>query len=140
MSNPNAEASLERVSEKIESVVLGFKWLYVPPLVLFSVLNFSTARSIDKFAQIFTDALPGKPLSLLTTFLIHSSSFLTALALLWPVLGVLTLRYGKRVRNWVIVVNVILLLMGLQIALTWVGCITPMIDDDGGHMSDQSSR
>ena len=139
MSDPNAECTLERVSDTIESVVLGFKWLYVPPLVLFSVLNFATSRAIDTFAKIFAEALPGKPLSLLTNFLIHSSWFLTVLTLLWPFLGVLTLHYGKRVRNWVIVVNVILLLMILQITLTWVGCITPMIDDDGGHMSDQSS-
>jgi hypothetical protein len=43
------------------------------------------------------------------------------------------------VRYWVIVSVVILLLIGLQVVFTWIGCISPMIDMPEG-ISDQGTK
>ena len=120
-------------------MVIGLKWMFVLLILLFSVPNFATSLMIPKFNQIFQDALPGKPLPLLTIALTHFSTFFTVLTVALPVLGILNICYGKKLRAWVIGSVVILLFIGLQVVFTWIGCITPMIDMPTG-VSDAPSK
>jgi len=133
MSNP--DPSISQLSAKIDDVILGIKWMFSLVIVSSSIPNFCTSLPIGIFAELFRDALPGKPLPLLTLAVIHSSTFLLILTLVWPVIGVLSILYSKRVSVWMISSFVIICLIGLQIFFTWVACFLPFLPIVNG-MSD----
>ena len=126
MNDPAPEPSIAQLSAKIDDAILGLKWMFSLLILLVAIPNILLSLSIDHFAQIFADALPGKPLPLLTVAIIHTSIFLRILALAWPVLGILSIVYGTRVRNWIIVSTVAFFLIALQMSLTWLACFIPM--------------
>jgi hypothetical protein len=126
MNEPASVSSVRELSTKIDGMVLGLKWMVSLLIVLLSIPNLFAACSIGHFDLIFRDALPGKPLPGLTVLLINGSSFFIFLSLFWPVVGVLSVFFGRQPRSWIIGAACIEFLIGLQITLTWIGCFTPM--------------
>ena len=103
-----------------------------------SIPNFFVSLCIDHFAQIFKDALPGKPLPDLTNFLIHDSSCLLVSTFCWPLIGILLLTFGQKPWVW-IAVSLILGLITFQISTTVWGLYMPMISGTTG-MSDSPAH
>jgi hypothetical protein len=126
MNEPATESSIQEISAKVDAVLLGLRYLFLSLIALASILNLWAAISIKTFAEIFRDALPGKPLPLLSSFVVHGSSFLVLLAFVWPVIGLFTHKVGKKPIVWIMISVAILFLIGVQIILTWIGCFTPM--------------
>jgi type II secretory pathway component PulF len=137
MNDP--DPSISQLSAKIDDVILGIKWMFSLFLLVISIPNSFASLSIHHFAEIFRDALPGKPLPLLTVAVISHSTFLNLLALTLPVVGILTIIYSKRVRNWAIGATVIAFFIGLQLCLTQMALFMPLTDLYTG-MSDTTAK
>jgi hypothetical protein len=111
-------------------------WLGVSLVIL---LFFSAACVVlmlfivPKFEQIYQDALPGKPLPLVTLFIILHRIAITLFDLAWPILGIYLFRVQK---NYAILwINVGILFFFLQIGITVIALFMPMIGIEVG-MSD----
>ena len=126
MNDPAPEPSIAQLNGKIDDVVLGFRWMLAGFLLLISIPNICLSLTIEHFAQILREELPGKSLTLLTMTMMSCPAFLRVLTVVWPVLGILNLCYAKQIRNWAIGSAILAFLIGLQSVLTWMVCILPM--------------
>ena len=133
MNDP--DPSISQLSAKINDVILGIKWMFSLVILFSSIPNFCTSLPIGIFAELFRYSLPGKPLPLLTLAVIHYSTFLLILTLVWPVIGILNIFYSRRASVWMVSSSVIICLIGLQIFFTWVACFLPFLPIVNG-MSD----
>jgi hypothetical protein len=139
MSDVSVEAKIGELSAKVDDTVLGLKWMFSLLLIVISIPNFFASLAIHHFAEIFRDALPGKPLPLLTVAVISNPIFLHLLALVWPLVGILNIVYSKRIRNWAIGTALIAFFIVLQLYLTQMALFMPMTDLITG-MSDTPSK
>jgi len=127
MNAAATEPSVSQLSARIDDVILGMKWMFALFLIVISVPNLIAALTIPRFAMIFQDALPGKPLPLLTLFMIAHSGLLQLLALAWPIAGVTFIFREKRVRVWTVAAALIAGGIGLQLLLTQTALFMPMV-------------
>jgi len=127
MSDTSVEAKISELSAKVDSLIFGYKVGALALLFLASLFNVGDTFSISHFRQIFQDALPGKPLPLLTNFLLEFQTLVTCLAVLWPALGLLSVFIFKKVSTTIIVITGLLIVVILQLALTWLGLFMPMV-------------
>ena len=88
---------------------------------------------VPKFAQIFRDALPGKPLPGVTLLFIRHHFLFVLLALAWPIVGVILHRTQNRYASRWIIGGIGLFI--LLTALTIFAMFTPMVAINEG-MSD----
>jgi type II secretory pathway component PulF len=95
---------------------------------------FLTLFAIPKFEQIFADALPGKPLPLLTTFFISARMGFALINLGWPILG--TYLFTKKAPGTVLWINLGILWSILQFGLTVFALFLPMTSDGITGMSE----
>ena len=133
------EPSISQLSAKIDDVVLGIKWFFSLFLLVISIPNIIATFSIHHFDEIFRDALPGKPLPLLTIAVISHATLLHLIALVLPIVGILMIIYSKGIRTWAIGAAVIAFFISLQLFLTQTALIMPMADLMEG-MSDTSAK
>ena len=133
------EPSISQLSAKIDDVVLGIKWFFSLFLLVISIPNIIATFSIHHFDEIFRDALPGKPLPLLTVAVITFPNLHHLLALILPFVGIIMIIYLRRIRTWAIGAAIIAFLIGLQICLTQMAFIMPMTDLMEG-MSDTNAK
>jgi uncharacterized membrane protein len=139
MSDVIAEPKIDELSAKVDDMVLGLKWMFSLLLIVISIPNFFASLAIHHFTEIFREALPGKPLPLLTVAVISHPTFHHLLALVCPVVGILNIIYSKRIRNWVIGTALIAFFIGLQLCLTQMALFMPMTDLLTG-MSDTTTK
>ena len=139
MSALETEPSVRQLAKSVDELVSGMKWLLEALLLLASIPNFFVALSIPHYRQIFQDALPGKPLPLMTEILINHPIFFLLLTLALPIAGVVIISRGKRVRNWAIAGTLLIRAVGAQLALTQFAMFAPMTDLFTG-MSDQGAH
>ena len=139
MSDSKPEPTVAELAQNVGELVSGMKWLLEALLLLASIPNFFVTLSIPRYRQIFQDALPGKPLPLMTEILINHPTFFLLLTLALPIAGVVIISRGKRARNWVAAGTLLILAVGAQLALTQFAMFAPMTDlftgmsDQGGH-------
>jgi len=131
------EERINELSDKINSLILGYKFAALALLFLFSLLNMSATLSISKFRQIFQDALgPDHPLPLLTSFFLEFQTLVTCLVFLWPTLGILAVFRFRKISHTTIAITCLLMVVIAQLALTWFSLFAPMTSLVEG-MSDQ---
>jgi len=127
MTELDYEKRIEDLSIKVNWLILGYKIGITFLLVLSSLLNLGVAFTIPKFQQIFKDALgPDHPLPILTDCVIFGGSFLPLLALLWPILGIVSTWVSKKVYVTVTVPLFLLTLIVAQFVVTWISLFLPM--------------
>jgi len=136
MEAHDLEAKVGELSAKVDAVALGYKIGALSLLILFSIVNLGDAFSIAKFQQIYREALPGKPVPLLTEGILQFQALLICLVFIWPILGTAATFTIKRFPMLAIVLTALLSLVALQIVLTWLGLFLPMFDLST-DMSDQ---
>ena len=139
MNEPDSQASLQHLSEKIDALVLGIKYLLLILIILASLLNFWMARSIGTFAQIFTHVLPGEPLPLISYWVVRCATPLTLVTLVLPLLAFFVLAKVEKPVVWVTISMVILFIIGLQFYLTWIGCFTPLLSGVVGNPTSSTN-
>jgi hypothetical protein len=81
---------------------------------------------VPKFAQIFQDALPGKPLPGITLFMIEARIPLALIALAWPIAGIIAVWQRHRAAPWI--VNLGLLFLFTLIPITVIALYMPLTD------------
>ena len=131
VTDESVEEKLGKLSAKVDSLILGFKVGGLAILIAFSLFNLMDSFAISRFRNIFADALPGAPLPALTVFFLNNQSFLTCLAVLWPVLGLVVLRIFKRTSVVLVMLTCFLILVILQIVLNWTALFTPLVNLTG---------
>jgi hypothetical protein len=137
VSETKPEPSVAELAQNVSELVSGMKWLLEALLLLASIPNFFVTLNIPRYRQIFQDALPGKPLPLLTEILINHSTFFLLLTLAFPIAGVVIISRGKRARNWLVAGTLLIIAVGAQLALTQFAMFAPMTDLFTG-ISDQT--
>ena len=90
---------------------------------------------VPKFAQIFMDALPGKPLPLATLMFIGHHFLFALVALAWPIVGAVLLRKRNYYASYWIIGGIVLFI--LLAGLTIIAMFMPMIGLVNG-MADAS--
>ena len=91
------EEQVRHLSRKFDALFLGVKIFLLLLLLTFSVGGILSTLSIDKYQQIFADALPGKPLPGLTLLVLFLKPYLFCLAFFWPVMGIFAATLRKNV-------------------------------------------
>ena len=127
MSATAPEPLVAQLSEKVDEVVFALKCLFALALIVLSVPNFCVSMGISKFQRIFQDALPGKPLPLLTLSVINHPLLHHIVVLVLPLIGILVLVQARRIRTCTIVTAVLVCVIGAQLFLTWIAMFMPMI-------------
>jgi len=128
MSDWSTEDKLIELSAKVHSLTLGYKIFVLAALLLCSLLNLGAALSISSFDQIFKDALgPDHPLPLLTRIVLAGRIPLICFALLGPALGLLAAAKLKKIFHFVIVITFLLMVVIVQLTVTWISLFMPMI-------------
>jgi hypothetical protein len=103
-------------------------WPKVSLVILYviSATNFiAMIFVVPKFEQIFTEALPGKPLPSVTLFIFTFRIGLALLALTWPIIGTFLLKKQKPYAIWYI--NISTIWNFFQIGITTVALFMPMV-------------
>lgn len=126
MSDPTPEPSVAQLSAKMNDVIFAIKVALCLLLLSTSVSNILASQEIETYRQIFRDALPGKPLPMMTLVVFSASFLLRVLAFAWPVAGITIVILSKRPRYWIIAASIFLVLIGLQSIITWVSFLLPM--------------
>jgi len=90
--------------------------------------------AVPKFEQIFADALPGRPLPLLTSFFISARMGLAFINLAWPILG--TYLFVKKAPSTALWINLGIFWSFLQFGLTVFALFLPMASDGITGMSE----
>ena len=123
----SSNAKLNELSAKIDSLILACKissWILLLFVSLIGVGQFFT---IKKFQQLYADALPGKPLPLLTEWIISAPFLVVCLACLWPVLGFIAVLVPKRISTTALIMVGLLILAFLQIIMIGIALYMPMV-------------
>ena len=128
MGESNSQPSNAELLARINGLLIGLKWMVAFLMILGSLLNFFATYKISYFEQLITNTLPGRALPDLTLWLINNSRVLLYLTVFWPIVGVLLLAFPKSPRIWMIGMGCVLFFIGLQIALTCIGCFSPLLD------------
>ncbi len=127
MTTPKPEPAVAELAAIVTELKVGMKWFLGLFLVVVSVPNFIATLTIPEFRQIFQDALPGKPLPEITLLFIGGYWFFQILSLALPIMGLLFVVRGKRVRNWTIGGVLVIFAIGLQLMLTECAMFLPMV-------------
>ncbi len=125
--NDKPEPSVAELAAIVAELKVGMKWFLGLFLVVMSVPNVIATFAIPEFRQIFQDALPGKPLPEITLLLIGGYWFFQLLSLAWPIVGLIVIVRGKRIRNWTIGGVLLIFAIGLQLMLTECAMFLPMV-------------
>jgi len=121
------EDQINDLSEQTCALSCGYRVLALCLLIFFSVFNVGDMFMISRFHQLFQNALgPDHPLPFLTCIFLDGQSLVTGLAILWPILGVILALRIKNLGFSVTVLICLLIVVVIQICLTWVGFILPM--------------
>ena len=120
------------VREEIKGFGIGIALFVL--MALCAVNVFILLFIVPKFQQIFMDALPGKPLPLVTLGIIQHSGLLSLIALAWPIIGILMRKWQKPYTSAWIYVGLVLFF--LAIGITIFAMFTPMIGLGGGMSDD----
>jgi hypothetical protein len=139
MASINSDEKIQQLEAKIADLFFGFKIIAFLFLLVATVGNIVAALSIHQFQQIFQDALPGKPLPGLTLSVIYGQTLIFYLALLWPVIGVISLFLRNQIRISILLLSVSLALALIQSGLVVSALRLPMIGLVNG-MSDDSGK
>jgi len=133
MSDPGRDEKTVSIPKKTYNRWLGTT-LFI--LIIFSTLNFVFSFFwVPKFEQIFQDALPGKPLPLLTEFVLACRIPLAIVALAWPIAGVIFVwRSSNRA---ILFLNLAIILTLVQIGITIFALFIPMVSGCITSTSDQ---
>jgi hypothetical protein len=126
----------EDIAEDIRSLAIGVRAVVGGFTIMLSIFNIRAAFLIRYFQQVFQDALPGKPLSSLTLFIIWARTPLIALAIVLPLMALLILFVVRSNKTALIVSTVIMVAVFVQMNLTVSNLMAPMTDLFTG-MSDQ---
>jgi uncharacterized membrane protein YhaH (DUF805 family) len=136
MNELSDSEKIKEVSDKVDSLILGYKSWGLSLLLLTSALNLLATFQISKFGQIYKDVLgPEHPLPFPAKFLLHFTSLVIGLAVLWPTLGIIAVLRFKSISYVTIILSCLLVIVVAQITLTWFGLFMPMQSTTNG-MSD----
>jgi hypothetical protein len=126
----------EDVAKDIRSLAIGVRAVVGGFTIMLSIFNIRAALLIRYFQQVFQDALPGKPLSSLTLFIIWARTPLIALAIMLPVVALIILFTVRNHKTALIVTTITMVAVFVQMNLTVSNLMAPMTDLFTG-MSDQ---
>lgn len=122
-------SELAQLKEHVSINVRTFRcWVGTTLLILliFSALNtFLTFLIIPKFQQIYQDALPGKPLPWLTSFILVARIPLMIVAVGWLIAGSLSVWRWRPVS--ILLLNLGIIFSFLQIVATIYALFIPLI-------------
>jgi hypothetical protein len=128
MTTPDYEKKIDELSAKVHWLILGYKIAATCLLLFFSLLALGAALSIPHFQQIFMDALgPDHPFPSLTNCVLSCKSFLPILAVLWPVLGIVSIWASRKLYITVTVPIFLVIVIYAQFILTVIGLYLPMV-------------
>jgi len=85
---------------------------------------------VPKFEQIFQDALPGRPLPLITQFIISDRILLALIALAWPIAGIIAVWRQHRAAFWIINLGILFFVALLVVSI--IALFMPMVSVDCG--------
>jgi hypothetical protein len=140
MSDLTSESKLNEISAKVDSLVQAYKFGALGLLVIFSLVNVIDTFAISYFRNLFRDALgPDHPLPFLTHLFLDFQALATCLAVLWPILGFLVAFKSKQISPSLFIPTGMLVIVIVQIVLTWIGLLTPMFATFGG-VSDSTQH
>ena len=112
-------------------------WVSLVILFVFSATNiFLPLFIVPKVAQIYADALPGKPLPFVTEVIISVPILWALMALIWSLPAVLS--FWRRKDYAILLINVGMLLTCLQIGITVLALFMPMTGGLIVGMSDSN--
>ena len=94
-------------------------------LGLMSAINLLLMVVMHNFEEIYRDALPGRPLPSITTFILDYRIFLGLVASAWLIAGIVFVRKGDRFA--ILVIHCGMLWCILQAGLTVYGLFAPML-------------
>ncbi len=94
-------------------------------LGLLSASNLLLMVVMHNFEEIYRDALPGRPLPAITTFILDYRIFLGLVASAWLIAGIVFVRKGDRFA--ILVIHCGMLWCILQAGLTVYGLFAPML-------------
>ncbi len=126
MSDASTEARIRELSAKVDLLIFSYRIGTLAVLFFLSFINVSDSFAITWFHGIYQDALPGKPLPPITEFLIHYHALVGGFALLCPVLGTFTALVIKNISASISCTTCIMIVIVLQITITWFFLILPM--------------
>ena len=126
MSEVSPEPTLQELSARLDRLDAVLKWVLLGQIVCVSIFNIWLASEIGTFEQIFRDGLPGKVLPWLTRIVVSGSTILLALSVAWPLASAVICFLRKKSSAGLIALVLILILIGLQYALTYMACYSPL--------------
>jgi hypothetical protein len=127
MSDSKPEPTVAELARSVSELASGIKWFLGLFLIVVSVPNAIATLTIPKFQQIFQDALPGKPLPEITLLFTHGYWFFQLLSFVWPIVGLVVIVRGTRIRNWTIGGVLAIFAITFQLALTECAMFLPMV-------------
>ena len=133
MSDISSEPRLSQLADKVNSLILGYKIAAFLPLTLFSLINgYSTIFLISKCREIYSDALPGQILPGVTSLVLYLQPMEIVLSCAWFLMGILAFSLPKKITTTITLTTSSLVLAPLQITITWIALIIPMLATNTG--------
>jgi uncharacterized membrane protein YfhO len=114
-------------SSEIRSLAAGVRAVAGILVLILSYFNLSPLLKVAEFQMIYADMFGGKPLPLLTEFVIRGLPLWLALAVLLPVLACGALFTVRDHRRALFIAAGSMLLIGIQIILTCAGLFAPLM-------------
>jgi len=112
---------------EFRSLAFGIRFLAASLTVALGVFNIGVCSYLPTFNQIFKTALPGQILPPLTTFIIGFRFEWMIVAVLLPIIAVISAAVVRGLRAALISVSLVAVAISVQDTLTWTNLIPPMI-------------
>lgn len=121
MNNMSSEPS-----QQIRSLALGVRAVALIFTLILSYFNVRLAFHISDFQTIFSDMLGGKPLPLITDFLLRAKPILIGSSISLAVAAIATILLVRSHKHALFAVAGIMAAIFLQLVLTWTGLFAPL--------------
>lgn len=113
-------------SQEIKSLAWGVRGVTLVLTLILSYFNVHLALHISSFQTVFSDMLGGKPLPLLTVFILRSTPFWIGSSILFVIAALLVILL-IRSHMWALLSSAgIMAAIFLQIVITWTGLFAPL--------------
>lgn len=122
MNNPSPETDSQAIATA-RAVRFGFAAVVLG----MSYPNIRCALGIYRFELIFRDMLGGKPLPVITTFVIQAQPVLLGLSILIPLAAIILIFAGRLSRS-IYVCGGLILAVFFQLFFTWQALSEPLFD------------
>jgi hypothetical protein len=126
MNASEVAASPNSFEQRIVSVERGIRLFAVTILLLTSAPNLALALSIKSYAAAFPAMLRMPSISPVSQWLFTYPYFVVALAVLWPLAGIVITARAKDPFRAMIASCIYLVLVTVQFTITWLAFVAPI--------------